>query len=184
MAWLPAHVLLWHKWAFHKISDLMILLSQRTQHSSVWSKKSCTMYSVYIYIWTYFLSRTTQSQQWRKLPAVVHPGRICRTRHPKVLVDGGGGYDAAVHRGDPPVAVWYANPDHHPADETQHHSHHFHDWIHDDPSSAKASTKNFIQSFKNEFSQSCRENPSAWFRVSSWSVQVCEMRYVWLSRHA
>lgn len=128
--------------------------------------------------------RTTQSQEWRKLPAVMNPGGIRGTRHPKVLVDGGGGDDAAIHRGGPPVTVWYAHPDHHPADEAQHHSHHFHDRIHDASSSAEVSTKNFIQSFQMKRRKSCRESPSAWFRVSSWCLGVCEMRWVWLSRHA
>lgn len=83
---------------------------------------------------------------------------VCGTRHPEVLVDGGGGDDAAVHRGGPPVTVRYAHPDHHPADEAQHHSHHFHDWIHDAPSSTEVSTKNFIQSLEIKFSKSCRGN--------------------------
>lgn len=129
---------------------------------------------------SFFLSHTTQSQQWGELSAVMHPSRIRRTRHPQVLVDGRGGDDAPIHRGRPPVTVGQTNPNHHPADEAQQHSHCFHNRIHDDPSSAVPSRKTLSksQSLENKISKSsCYKNQTIWFRVSSWSVRVCEMRW-------
>lgn len=105
---------------------------------------------------SFFPSHTTQSKQRGELPAVVHPSRICRTRHPQVLVDGRGGDDAPVHRGRPPVAVGQTNSNHHPADEAQEHSHYFHNRIHDDHSSAVASRKTLSrsQNLENKISKS------------------------------
>lgn len=84
--------------------------------------------------------RTIQSEQRREFPAIVHPGRIRRARHPQVFVDGGGGDDVAVHGGRPPVTVGQAHPHHHPSQEPQDERHYFHDWIHD-PSSGWPSSE-------------------------------------------
>lgn len=89
--------------------------------------------------------RTTQSKQRGKLPAVVHPGRVRRTRHPQVLVDGGGGDDVPVDGRRPPVAVRQGDPHHHPTDEPQQQSHDFQYLIHD-PTSAQQSNKNISRS--------------------------------------
>lgn len=84
--------------------------------------------------------RTAQRQQRREFPTVVYAGGIRGTRHPEVFVDGGGGDDAPVHGGSPPVAVGQAHPHHHPTDEAQHQSHYFHDRIHD-PAKAQQSSE-------------------------------------------
>ncbi|TNN71946.1 hypothetical protein EYF80_017734 [Liparis tanakae] len=70
----------------------------------------------------------------------MHAGGVRRTRHPQVLVDGGGGDDVPVDGGDLPVTVRQGDPHHHPSDERQHQSHYFHNRIHD-PTSAQQSSK-------------------------------------------
>ena len=94
----------------------------------------------------FFCRPTAQGEKGWELSAVMNPRRICRTRHPQVFVDGGGGDDIPVDGGRPPVTVRQAHPKHHPTNEPQNQSHYFHNRIHD-PTAAQQSRKSKSRSW-------------------------------------
>lgn len=58
------------------------------------------------------------------------PRRVRGAGHPQVFIDGGGGDDVTVHRGDFPVSVWEGHSNHQPGNKPQEEGEGFHYGIH------------------------------------------------------